>query len=219
MEDLFNILPLAILYLASGFAFLCGYYLLIDRRFDFMSDISFSIMLVIGYLIDTVACAIPHDFGFVNEHFRNLVLVLGSFLCGIVVAYIRNGMGDKMNSFVIRHGRRKSSSESFWYNILDEKDKPIWMRLTNIEKNYMLDGVLLSLAETKENPYLLLGYCMKYDLDGNPIAQENVNARDKYVQKIVRPDAFDEITIFYADGSSKGVELNMENRGRMNEKG
>lgn len=216
MSDLFGILPMAIMYLASGFTFLCGFYLLIDKRFDFMSDISFSIMLVLGFLIDTAVAAIPYDFGFRNVYLRNLVLVMFSFLGGVAVAFVRNSMGDKINNFVIRNGRRKTSSESFWYDILDAKDRPIWIRLTNIEKNYILDGVLLSLAESMDNPYLRLGYCTKYDLKGDPIVIENVNAKDKYVQKIVRPDAFDEITIFYADGSSKGAEVNIDNRGKEN---
>ena len=108
------------------------------------------------------------------------------------------------------YGRRKSSSEFFWYDILDDKDKPIWIRLTNFERQYILDGILLSLAETKDNPYLLLGYCKKYNLDGTPITNENVNANDKHIQKIVRPDSFDEITIFYAENSSKAVELNID---------
>lgn len=210
MTDLFNILPMAILYLASGFAFLCGYYLWIDRRFDFLSDVSFSIMLVIGYLVDSVACAIPYNFGFTNESVRNLFLVLISFICGMIIAGIRNKIGGRLNKFVIKHGRRKSSSEFFWYDILDDKNKPLWIRLTNLEKEYILDGVLLSLSESKENPYLLLGYCKKYSLQGEPLQMDNVDSENKYVQKIVRPDNFSEITIIYKEGSSKGVELDIE---------
>ncbi|MCM1142119.1 MAG: hypothetical protein NC453_26415 [Muribaculum sp.] len=212
MSDLFNILPLAILYLAGGFVFLCGFYLWIDRRFDFLSEISFSIMLVVGYLLDTIARSVPINFGFTNESARNLVFVFISFICGMGLAVLRNTVGGKVSKFVIRYGRRKSSSEFFWYDILDEKDKPTWIRLTNLEKQYILDGVLLSLAETKDNPYLLLGYCQKYNLDGTPIDNENVNANDKHIQKIVRPDSFDEITLFYADNSSKAVEFNIDNR-------
>lgn len=212
MSDLFNILPLAILYLAGGFVFLCGFYLWIDRRFDFLSEISFSIMLVVGYLLDTIARSVPINFGFTNESVRNLAFVFISFICGMGLAVLRNKVGGKVSKFVIRYGRRKSSSEFFWYDILDEKDKPTWIRLTNFEKQYILDGVLLSLAETKDNPYLLLGYCQKYNLDGTPIDNENVNANDKHIQKIVRPDSFDEITLFYADNSSKAVELNIDNR-------
>ena len=212
MSDLFNILPLVILYLAGGFVFLCGFYLWIDRRFDFLSEISFSIMLVVGYLLDTISRSFPINFGFTNESARNLVFVLVSFICGMGLAVLRNKVGGKVSKFVIRYGRRKSSSEFFWYDILDEKDKPTWIRLTNFEKNYILDGVLLSLAETEDNPYLLLGYCKKYSLDGTPIDNENVNANDKHIQKIVRPDSFDEITLFYADNSSKAVELNIDKR-------
>ncbi len=212
MSDLFDILPLAILYLASGFVFLCGYYLWIDRRFDFLSEISFSIMLVVGYLLDTIARSVPINFVFTNESIRNLVFVFISFICGMGLALLRNKVGSKASKFIIRYGRRKSSSEFFWYDILDEKDKPIWIRLSNIEKKYILEGVLLSMAETEDNPYLLLGYCKKYTLDGTEIDDENVNANDKHIQKIVRPDSFDEITIFYADDSSKAVGLNIENR-------
>lgn len=212
MSDLFSILPLAILYLASGFAFLCGFYLWIDRRFDFLSEISFSIMLVVGYLLDTFVRSIPKNFGFTNESIRNLVFVFISFICGMGVALLRNKVGSKVSKFIIRYGRRKSSSEFFWYDILDEKDKPTWIRLLNSEKEYILEGVLLSLAETEDNPYLLLGYCKKYNLDGTEIDNENVNANDKHIQKIVKPDSFDEITLFYADDSSKVVKLNIENR-------
>lgn len=212
MSDLFDILPLAILYLASGFAFLCGFYLWIDRRFDFLSEISFSIMLVIGYLLDTIARSLPKNFGFTNESIRNLVFVFISFICGMVLAILRNKVGSKVSKFIIRYGRRKSSSEFFWYDILDEKDKPVWIRLSNIENKYILEGVLLSLAETEDNPYLLLGYCKKYNLDGTAIDNENVNENDKHIQKIVRPDSFDEITLFYAEDSSKVVGLNIENQ-------
>lgn len=210
MADLFEILPLAILYLACGFTFLCGFYMMLDQRFDFFSDISFSIMLVLGFLINSFACAIPYNFGFVNEYARNIVLALLSFVCGVGSALLRNALGERISGFVIKYGRRKSSSEEFWYDILDSKDNPVWIRLTNIDKNYILDGVLLSLAESKENPYMLLGYCKKYDLDGNPIMKENTNSDDGYVKKIVRPDSFDEITIFYAEGSSKGVVLEID---------
>ena len=71
---------------------------------------------------------------------------------------------------------------------------------------------MLSLAETEDNPYLLLGYCKKYNLDGTAIDNENANENDKHIQKIVRPDSFDEITLFYAEDSSKAVELNIENQ-------
>lgn len=212
MSDLFDILPLAILYLASGFVFLCGFYLWIDRRFDFLSEISFSIMLVVGYLLDTIARSVPINFGLTNESIRNLVFVLISFICGMGLAILRNKVGGKVSKFVIRYGRRKSSSEFFWYDILDEKDKPTWIRLSNFEKEYILEGILLSLAETEDNPYLLLGYCKKYNLDGTEIDKENVNANDEHIQKIVRPDSFDEITLFYADDSSKAVKLSIENR-------
>lgn len=212
MSDLFDILPLAILYLASGFVFLCGFYLWIDRRFDFLSEISFSIMLVVGYLLDTIARSVPINFGLTNESIRNLVFVLISFICGMGLAILRNKVGGKVSKFVIRYGRRKSSSEFFWYDILDEKDKPTWIRLSNFEKEYILEGILLSLAETEDNPYLLLGYCKKYNLDGTEINKENVNANDEHFQKIVRPDSFDEITLIYEDDSSKAIKINIENR-------
>ena len=86
----------------------------------------------------------------------------------------------------------------------------MWIRLTNIDKNYILDGVLLSLSESKENPYLLLGYCKKYDLEGNFILGETDDGGEQYVQKIVRPDSFDEITVFYQEGSSKGIKLRVD---------
>lgn len=209
MADLYQILPEAMLYLSSGFAFVCGLYLLIDKRFDFFSEISFSMMLILGFLLNTAACAIPVDFGFRNLNLRNIVMVAFSFFCGMAAAAIRNKAGNRVSRFVIKVGRRKSASKSFWYDLLDEKDKPVWLRMTNLKEKYILDGVWLSLAETDENPYLLLGYCKKYTLTGEPMDFENICSKYGYVQKVVRPDSFDEVTLIYAEDSEKGIHLNI----------
>lgn len=218
MADLFNILPLVIFYLANGFMFLCGFYLLIDKRFDFLSDVSFSIMLIIGYLIDIVIRAIPYNFGIKNTFLRNILVILISFILGILLAIIKNKYGGKISSYIIRNGRKKSSSSLFWYDLLDENDKPIWVRLTNLDKGYYLQGILISLDETQNNPYLSLGYCKKYDLQGNEIKFENVDSNNARVRKIVRPDSFDEITILYDKNSDKIVRINMENNYDKNNK-
>ena len=209
---LFDILPAVILYLTSGFAFLCGLYLWIDRRFNLLSDVSFTIMLVIGYLLDTIVRVIPFpkNIQFTNEKLRNLILVIVSCICGMIFAFLQNKIGTPIISLVIKMGRRKTLSESFWYNVLDEKDKPMWVRLVSYNNKYVLEGVLLSLAESEDNPYFLLGYCKKYNLDGTPIENENVNSNDKFIQKVVRPDSFDELTLIYSKDSLKAVELNVE---------
>lgn len=208
MKELFEILPMIILYLTCGYTFLCGLYILIDKRFDFFSDISFSIMLVLGFLINTIIYAIPINFKVKNEYIEDSLLIGVSFIIGILVAVFRNTIGFKVENFIIdKCQRRKTYSESFWYDILDEKDKPVWLRLTNLEKEYVLDGVLVKISEEKENPYILLGYCKKYHLDGKPILQENINSEDGYIQKIIRVDSFDEITVFYGENSRKKVTL------------
>lgn len=211
MEELFNILPMIIFYLANGFAFLSGFYLLIDTRFNFLSDISFSIMLVIGYLIDIVVHTIPYNFGMKNTFLRNIVVICLSFILGILLALIKNKYGGKISSYIIKKGRKKSSSSFFWYDLLDEKDKPIWIRLTNLDKEYYLQGILVSLDESQENPYLALGYCKKFDLDGNEIKFENVDSNNARVLKIVRPDSFDEVTMLYDKNSDKILKVKMEN--------
>ena len=210
MKDLFEILPTAILYLACGYIFLCGFYLLLDDRFDFLSETSFYIMLVLGFLINTIVLAIPYDFGLRNIYVRDCVLVVFSFVCGVVSAFIRNYCAPKLEKYLTKNFRRKTISESFWYNILDDPRKPVWLRLTNLEKKYNLDGVLLELSEDKENPYVLLGYSQKYDLEGNPMVDDNVNSMDGHIKKVVRVDSFDEITIFYDEKSEKTVELKIK---------
>ena len=78
MADLFEILPMAILYLACGFTFLCGFYMLIDRRFDFFSDISFSIMLVCLDIAESI-----------SEHFvsRYLAILFCQYLFEFFFCY------------------------------------------------------------------------------------------------------------------------------------
>lgn len=183
---------------------------MLDDRFDFLSEISFSIMLVLGFLINTIVLAIPYDLGLRNIYVRDCVLVVFSFVCGVVSAFIRNYCAPKLEKYLTKSFRRKTISESFWYNILDDPRKPVWLRLTNLEKKYNLDGVLLELSEDKENPYVLLGYSQKYDLEGNPMVDDNVNSMDGHIKKVVRVDSFDEITIFYDEKSEKTVELKIK---------
>ena len=210
MKDLFEILPTAILYLACGYIFLCGFYLLLDDRFDFLSEISFSIMLVLGFLMNTIVLAIPYDFGLRNIYVRDCVLVVFSFVCGVVSAFIRNYCAPKLEKYLTKNFRRKTISESCLFKIIYFTRKPVWLRLTNLEKKYNLDGVLLELSEDKENPYVLLGYSQKYDLEGNPMVDDNVNSMDGHIKKVVRVDSFDEITIFYDEKSEKTVELKIK---------
>ena len=165
MDALLNILPEAILYFASGFLFVCGYYFLIDRRFDFFSEISLSIMLVIGFAITNLLRAIPKPFHFPNMFCRNICILAISFGVGFILAFIRNKLGPYMSRF------------------------------------------LISLSEEKENPYLLLGRYIKYDLKGNVIDTENSDKDN--VQMIIRPDNFDEVVLIYDQNSSKCVHLDI----------
>lgn len=207
MGDLFAILPEAILYIASGFAFLCGFYLLVDRRLDFFSEISFWIMLVIGFVCTNIMRIPNIDTSDMNVGLKNIIVLCGSFVAGIVIAGVQKVGGDKINRLVIKMGRRKSSTAFFWYELLDKKDKPIWLRLKNIEKGYVLEGVLLAIDEAKENPYLLLGYCKKYDLEGKLL--ENEYAESERVQCVVRADSYDEIVVIYDEQSEKIVKLDI----------
>lgn len=113
MEDLFKILPEAITYLASGFAFIAGFYFLIDRRFDFFSEISFSVMLVLGFVCTNFLQALPFSFVIENAYIRNIAIFIISGIIGFLVALIRNTIGERAIKFVIRTGRRKTSSAFF----------------------------------------------------------------------------------------------------------
>lgn len=205
MEDIFKILPEAITYLASGFAFIAGFYFLIDRRFDFFSEISFSVMLVLGFVCTNFLQALPSPFVIENAYIRNIAIFIISGIIGFFAAFIRNTIGQWTSKFVIKIGRHKTSSSFFWYDLLDDKDKPIWLRLTNHEQGYILQGVLLALDEVQDNPYLLLGYCTKYDLNGDLI--DNRYAENKQYQYVVRADTFQEIVLIYNKESNKPIEL------------
>lgn len=210
MEDLFKILPEAMLYLACGYTFLCGFYMLSDKRFDFFSEISFWIMLVLGFLINTAIAVIPINTGLQNQYVKNGLHVIAGFIAGILIAVLRNCFAHKLEKIILKLGRRKTASQSFWYDLLDEKSCVVWLRMLNVELGYYLDGALVAISEDKENPYILLGYCKKYNLEGGEIKIENVNANDGHVQKIVRADSFNEITVFYGENSKKAINLEIE---------
>ena len=65
--------------------------------------------------------------------------------------------------------------------------------------------MLLALDEIQDNPYLLLGYCTKYDLNGDIV--DNRYAEDKQYQYVVRADTFQEIILIYDKDSNKPIEL------------
>ena len=67
----------------------------------------------------------------------------------------------------VQLGRRKTMSNNFWYDIPDKKDKPVWVRLTNFDKKYVLDGVLISLSEEKEKCLVLNKLKLHLDLKSN----------------------------------------------------
>lgn len=209
MEELFKILPDIITYLASGFSLITGFYFIIDKRFDFFSDISFSVMLVLGFVCTNFFQALSIPYIISNTYVRNILIFIASGIIGLFVALIRNTIGTRANKFIIKIGRRKTSSSLFWYDRLDAKDKPVWLRLINYEQEYILQGVLLSLDEAKENPYLLLGFCKKFDLDGSPIDRQYETSEN--VQCIVRADTFQEIYMIYDPNSDLRIPLNLLN--------
>jgi len=206
MDSLFKILPDAITYLASGFACIAGFYFIVDRRFDFFSEISFSVILVLGFACTNFLQALPTSFVITDIYIRNVLIFITSCVIGLLAAIIRNTIGKRVNEFIIEHGRRKTSSSSFWYDRLDVKEKPIILRLVNYEQKCILQGVLLSIDEAKENPYLLLGYCRKFDLDGHTLDEQY--ASDEKVQCVVRADIFQEIYLIYDEESDCRVPLN-----------
>lgn len=210
MAELFDLLPNIILYLASGFAFICGYYFLIDKRFDFFSEISFWIMLILGFLWTNLIKALPNLFHVTGDNVKNVIVVLGSLFIGLAVALIRNYIEKRQNDLLNKMGRKKTFSSSFWYELLDDPDKPITVRLRNEEKKYILQGVLLRVSEDDKDPYLLLGYCVRYSLEGKVI--DKSLERDKRTQIVVKPSKFDEILFIYSEGSSKIIDLEFKDK-------
>ena len=165
-------------------------------------------MLVIGFLNVNIIGALPLPWVLTRSSLRNVLLVIVAFVSGVIIAVIRNRVGENISNFIIKYGRRKTSSGLFWYDILDKKDKPIWIRCVNIEKNYILQGVLLSLDEKNINPYLLLGYCSKYDTSGNLIDAQYQN--DDRIQFIINPDDLNEIILIYDENSTKKIHLSIQ---------
>lgn len=203
--SIFDIFPNAFLYLAVGYAHLWGFSLLVDRRYNYLNDAGFFIMFISGWLIDSIARVIPYDFGLTNNYCRNICIVLFGLVLGVILAIIRNFTGKYINDCFFLIGRRRTSSVSFWYNLLDDTDKVVFLRLKNYEKKYILEGILLSLSETEDNPYLHLGHCNTYDLSWNLICDESSTDPTGCMQKVVRADSFDEITFIYSEGSSKAM--------------
>lgn len=207
MAELLELLPKAMLYLASGFAFIGGFYFLLDKRFDYFSEISFWVMLIWGFFLTNFIKALCNIEGAVNENVKNTLIVTGSLVIGLLIAAVRNCLDKKSSKWVLNLGRRKTFTTSFWYSLLDDADKPVTVRLKSEERKMILEGVLLRISEEDENPYMLLGYCMKYSLTGGVINASL--SEDRHIQMIVRPDDFDEVILIYAEDSAKIIELDL----------
>ena len=208
MAELVELLPKAMLYLASGFAFINGYYFLLEKRFNFFSEISVWIILIWGFWWTNLIKAVPNIFHITDETVKNVIVVVVSLCIGVVIAGLRNFLERKGSKWLVSIGRKRTFTKDFWYSLIDEPDKPITVRLKSYERKYIMEGVLCGLSEDDENPYLLLGYCMKYDLEGKIL--DKSYAENKYAQMIVKPDGFDEVMLIYAEGSSKVPDITLE---------
>lgn len=212
MSDLYKILPDIILYLSCGFAFLIGFYLINDQRFNFFSDISFTIMLVLGFsctmLIEYTLSIIGVHVNGYTLYKKSVVFFMVSFFSGVGIAILKNVVGKRIIPIARWLGRRKSIELNFWHSLLDTKEKPLWLRLYSKSNDYILEGVLISLDEKEENPYLVLSYCKKFDLQGNCIDDKFYS--DGTIQCVVRADCFDEILLIYDEKSDKRIELNID---------
>ena len=102
----------------------------------------------------------------------------------------------------LRGMKSRSIVKNFWIGLLDDTDKAVQLRFINYNNDIVIEGFLLRLSEEEENPYLLLGHCIRYDLIGNIKSED-----DKYTQMILKPNDFDEISISYCDRSFMPVEL------------
>lgn len=206
MAELFSILPNIIVYLASGFLFLLGFYLLCDKRFDFLSDISFTIMLVIGFIITTGIKEAPFSTQKLSADAKTLIIIVISFCIGGVISFLKNYFGSRVAEILIGIGlRKRTSTNAFWYEVLDKNDTEMGIRLVSYEKQIILQGILLSLDETTDNPYLLIGRCSKYDIKGRLIDNSEENLGN--VQCVVKADDFDLIYLLYDEDSIKTIQI------------
>jgi hypothetical protein len=192
----------------SGFAMIYGFYYLSDERFDFLSEISFTVMLVTGFICTNAIKLLPNPFPSIDSNLKILVIAALSGIIGAVLALLRNTVGKWItNKLIIRFVRRKSASPLFWYHLLDKPSKPMWIRLRNNEHKYMIEGLLVSLDEANENPYLELCNCRRLDLFGCVIDDKDANDIQKHY--VVRADSFDEIQIIYDKKSDMLVNISI----------
>ena len=205
MADIYAILPDVLLYISCGFLFLQGYYLIVDQRFAFASETGLMITLIVGFLELNLFDGFNLSNIIKNPYILNAIIVFSSFLIGMIVAVLKNIIIKFAENVAFSLGRKKTSSSNFWFDVLDPKNKPMWIRLMKNDERTILEGVLLSLDEKEDNPYMVLGYFKKYDFNGNELINEYSSL--KYAAIVVRPDDYDEIIIMYDHESEKNVSL------------
>lgn len=208
--DILSFLPEAILYIVCGYLFLQGFYWTSDRRFTLFSEAGFTVILCVGYISVNIIGLIPFlNAGENDNGYRNIVIVIICFIVGLCLSFLRNYINKRISRSESFFGRNRSFSESFWYDhLVDDPENPIWLFLVSYEGEYILEGVLLSLDEDKENPYVRLGYCKKHSLEWET-TEDRFKDNEK-INIIVNLAQFDEILVKYADGSSKIIPLKVK---------
>ena len=151
MKDLYEILPNALQYIATGYIFVCLYEYLTfyEKEKDIVNCLSKS--LIIGYVICKVMNGIPWN---IND----VVDTIGIFCTSAITAYVFSKIKNSKSRKIYDGLKIRRTPNDILWNDLTDNRKPYFIEAMDEEGNIYKGGAYL-IEENQRTPYIVLaGY-------------------------------------------------------------
>lgn len=203
LNDLFEILPDIVLYIASGYLFILTFSFISLRQK--MKDINgiFCASLAVGFILKMVLCAIVKiRFGYYINVVAFLIfsMAVGAFLGLFIKSKFCRNILKKINV-------NRSVNENMWHDIIDSDKRTMWVRVVDWEKERVIVGILVLVEEFQREPQILLQQYQVFDLEGNMI-EDYIDYPNQRI--LIKTERFDNIDIVYDVESTHFDKIEIE---------
>lgn len=195
MENFYDIITTMMPWLAYGIVFLFGYSFFNKYRNKIIDEANLFFIIALGFILSQL---FREKIGTNQFSFPHLLI---SFACGVLAILLKNNVIDKGYKILYKLGRKRTSNRNIWYDIIDNEKNGTYIRCYNYKLQYAIEGCVLLVSEDIDGPTLVITRYIRYDLKEKTA---NFEQTDNFkMQCVIKVSTFDEIHVFYQDGSSK----------------
>lgn len=206
LNDLFEILPDIILYIAAGYLFILTFsFISLRKKVDDINGV-FCVSLSIGFALKAILCAA------VKIRFSYYVNIVGFLAFSAVLGCVVGRVLDCkwLKKILKKMQIHRSINENLWHDIIDIDKKTMWIRAVSWERNQVIVGILVMVEEFQRYPQLVLQQYQIFDLEGK-LTEDYIERPNQHI--LIRSENFDTIDIVYDIASSHYEKIEIGGKG------